>query len=116
VREKFFKICFDPEPFTIICSDARTAALEWIATKEVNGPVRVPTLLISVKDLTVPDGSKDVWVAVTTVLRWRDEERRRCGLPPYWAELREDLEARRDYFLRRALRAFFAEMGGERGG
>jgi len=95
--------------FTILAHSHRDACMEWLASLETGEKVWLPSITLSVEDLTKPEETR--WMLVSDALRRRDRERARCGLPPYWEEIAAYLEANQDYFTQRAAEAAEEEAG-----
>ena len=93
VRLYLWEIGCDDPPFRMLGSDPIEAAMVWLSTKEAGAPVRLPTILF-IDNLSVPRGNPgDGVVALTSyLLRQRDQERERRGLPPYWDKLADHLK------------------------
>ena len=99
-----YRIYDTPEPFTILSNHGREVAMEWLTSKEHGRPTTVPTVILWVDNLDTP--GKGYVSLISSVLRRRDRERARCGLPPYWEPLAHELEVNHEAHMRRLVRKY----------
>lgn len=97
-----YRIYDTPRHFIIISKHGDEVAMEWLASKEDGRPTTVPTVVLWVENLNPP--GHGYFNLTSTVLRRRDRERGRCGLPPYWEQLAYELDVNREANIRRIVR------------
>ena len=79
-----------PEPFRMAATNPHDVEMNWLASKEHLDEVWLPRLLVYIENLT--DQKKSVISSTPALLRRRDRERVRCGLPLHWESIAADLE------------------------
>ena len=99
---QLYQIHDEPQPFKILTQHPSEVAMEWLASKENDTLLYLPTLVIHIENLSDP--KKDTYEATSNALKQRDRERGRCGLPPVWEGIARELEVNQDANIRRIAR------------